>query len=82
MYKVQLCRDGVRKAKTKLELNLSRDAKNNRRSSTDILGKKQRLVKEYPLINNSAQLVTMDEEKTEVINIFSSVLNDNLITSG
>jgi len=37
-----LCRDGVSKAKAQLELNLARDAKSKKRSSTDMSARKGR----------------------------------------
>ncbi|KAK4824408.1 hypothetical protein QYF61_014719 [Mycteria americana] len=61
-----LCRDGVRKAKAQLELNLARDAKNNKRASTEKEGQRKRT----PLINKAGKLVTTDEEKAEVLNNF------------
>lgn len=76
--KIQLCREGVRKAKAKLELNLSRDEKNNKRSPTDILSKTQR---SETLIKNAGKLVSREKEKAEVINnIFVSVLNGNVFS--
>jgi len=47
-YAAQLCRDGVRKAKMQLELNLARDAKNNNRASTGMSTRKGRLKKVHP----------------------------------
>lgn len=39
---VQLCRDGIRKAKVKLKLNLARNVKDNKRASTSMLTRKGR----------------------------------------
>ncbi|KAK4815361.1 LOW QUALITY PROTEIN: hypothetical protein QYF61_001349 [Mycteria americana] len=76
-----LCRDGVRKAKAQLELNLARDAKNSKNG----FYRKGRLKKMYqspnPLsapINETGELVTMDMEKVEVHSNFSdSVFTGN-----
>lgn len=54
---VQLCRDEVRKAKTKLGLNFVRDAKNNKRSSIDMLARKGRSKKVHSLINSAGKVV-------------------------
>lgn len=68
-YKVWLCSDGRRKAKVKMELNLARDAKNNRKSFYWCVDEKRK-VKEgvHPLINSAGKLVTKDKEKIEVLN--------------
>ncbi|KAJ7408368.1 hypothetical protein BTVI_01033 [Pitangus sulphuratus] len=55
----------------KLELNLARDAKNNGKGFYRCVNQKRK-VKEGvpPLINIAGKLVTMDKEKTEVLNNF------------
>ncbi|KAK4814463.1 hypothetical protein QYF61_018981, partial [Mycteria americana] len=62
----RLCRDGVRKAKEQLELNLARDAKNNKKGFYRHINQ-ERKVKESvpPLMNKSGDLVSTDEEKAE-----------------
>jgi len=66
----QLCRDGVRKAKAQLELNLARDAKNKKDFYRYVSRKK--IVKESvpPLMSETGKLVTADEEKAEVLHNF------------
>ncbi|PKU47375.1 hypothetical protein llap_2342 [Limosa lapponica baueri] len=63
----QLCRDKVRKAKAWLELNLARNAKNNKKGFYRYVNQK-RNVKESisPMISKNGKLVTTDEEKAEV----------------
>ncbi|KFP18135.1 hypothetical protein Z169_02708, partial [Egretta garzetta] len=76
----RLCRDGVRKAKVQLELNLARDAKNNKKGFYRYVSQK-RMVKESipPLMSETGKLVTADEEKAEVLNnFFASVFTSNL----
>ncbi|KFZ53140.1 hypothetical protein N338_13083, partial [Podiceps cristatus] len=77
---VRLCRDGVRKAKARLELNLARDAKNNRKGSYRYLNQRRK-VKEStpPLKSKTTKLAMTDEEKAEVLNHFcASVFLGNL----
>lgn len=50
---VQLCRDGVKKAKVKTKLNLTRDVKKHERSSINMLTRKGRSKEAYPPIKNS-----------------------------
>lgn len=73
-----MCRDEVSKAKGKLELNLMRYTKNNRKGFYTYV-KQKRKVKECvnPLINNADKLVTTEEEKAEAF-FFASVFNNNL----
>ena len=76
----QLCRDGIRKVKAHLELNLARDAKNNKKGFYRYVSQKRK-VKEsvYPPMNKTGKLVTTDEEKAEVLNNpFASVFTANL----
>ncbi|KFQ90119.1 hypothetical protein N337_04750, partial [Phoenicopterus ruber ruber] len=66
----RLCRDGVRKAKAQLELNLARNAKNNKGFYRHVSQKRK--VKESipPLISKTGKLVTTDKEKADVLNCF------------
>ncbi|KFM05399.1 hypothetical protein AS27_15836, partial [Aptenodytes forsteri] len=76
----RLCRDGVRKAKVWMELNLARDAKNNKKGFYRYVSQKRK-VKEsiLPLMSKTGKLVTTDEEKAEVLNnVFASVFTGNL----
>ncbi|GAB0190824.1 ras GTPase-activating protein 1-like [Grus japonensis] len=71
-----LCRDRIRKAKAWLELNLARNNKGFYRHISQ-----KRKVKESvpPIRNMTGKLVTMDEEKAEVLNnFFASVFTGNL----
>ena len=43
-----MCRDEVRRAKTQLELNLARDAKNHKKAFCRYVSQKRRLKKAYP----------------------------------
>ncbi|KAK4828789.1 hypothetical protein QYF61_000846 [Mycteria americana] len=75
-----LCRDGVRKAKAQLELNLARDAKNNRKGFYRYVSQKRKVKESVPaLMSKTGKLVTTDEEKAEVLNnFFASVFTGNL----
>jgi len=65
----RLCRDGVRKAMAQLELNLARDVKNNKKGFQRYVSWKK-MVKESvsPLMSETGELATADEEKAEVLN--------------
>ncbi|KFQ06524.1 hypothetical protein N330_02323, partial [Leptosomus discolor] len=75
----QLYRDGVRKAKAQLELNLARDAKNNKKGFYRYVNQKRKVKESVPpLMSKTGKLVTTDE-KTEVLNyFFASVFTGNL----
>jgi len=77
-----LCRDEVRRAKAQLELNLARDAKNNKKGFYRHVNQK-RMVKESvpPQVNKNSNLVSTDKEKAEVLNFFASSLHWQLLSS-
>ena len=70
-----LRRDGVRKANMQLELNLARDAKNNKKGCYRYLSQKRKVKESIPPpMSKTGKVVTMDEEKAEVWkNFFTSV---------
>ena len=73
-----MCRKGVRRAEARLELNLARDAKNNKNGFYWYVNQKSK-VKESPLMNMNCNLVSTEEEKAEVLNNFSaSVFTGNI----
>ncbi|KFR00189.1 hypothetical protein Y956_08025, partial [Nipponia nippon] len=76
----RLCKDGIRKAKARLELNLVRDAKNNKKGFYRYINQKRKVTESIPpLMSRSGKLVTTDEEKAEVLNnFFASVFTGNL----
>ncbi|KFV07293.1 hypothetical protein N339_07034, partial [Pterocles gutturalis] len=70
----QLCRDGVRKTMTQLDLNLMRDAKNNKKGFCSYVNQKRKVKESVPaLMSEAAKMATTDEEKAEVLNVFASV---------
>ncbi|KFQ75677.1 hypothetical protein N337_11763, partial [Phoenicopterus ruber ruber] len=76
----RLCRDGVRKAKARMELNLARDAKNYKKDFYSCVSWKTKVKESVPtLMSTTGKLVSMDEEKADVLNnIFASVFTGNL----
>ncbi|PKU36007.1 nedd4-binding protein 2-like 2 [Limosa lapponica baueri] len=74
----QLCRDKVG-TKTQLELNLARDAKNNKKDSYRYVNQKRKVTESVsPAMSKNHKLVTTDEEKTEVLkNFFALVFSAN-----
>ncbi|KAK4815257.1 hypothetical protein QYF61_023993 [Mycteria americana] len=75
----RLCRDGVRKAKAQLELNLARDAKNSKKGFYRYINQKRKVKESVPpLMNKNGDPVSTDEEKAEVRNnFFASVFPGN-----
>ncbi|KFW04519.1 hypothetical protein N327_07886, partial [Fulmarus glacialis] len=67
----RLCRDGVRKAKARLKLNLVKDAKNNKKGFYGYVSQKRKVKESIsPPMSKTGKLVTTDEEKAEVLNNF------------
>ena len=75
-----LCRDGTRKAKALLELNLARDAKNNNKGFYRYVIQKRKVKESIsPLMSKTGKLITKDKEKAEVLSTFiASVFTGNL----
>ncbi|KAK4810519.1 LOW QUALITY PROTEIN: hypothetical protein QYF61_004482, partial [Mycteria americana] len=67
-----MCRDGIRKAKAQLELNMARDEKNYKKGFYRYVEKKKASLKKmsYPLIKKTGELVKIDMEKAEVLSNF------------
>jgi len=69
----RLYKDGVRRAKVQLELNLARDAKNSKKGFYRYISQKRK-VKEsvLPLMKNNSNLVSTEEKVAEVLNNLSA----------
>lgn len=66
-----MCRDGIRKVKPLTELNLARDAKNNKKEFHGYIGHKRKTkASVLSLTNEDGELVTTEMEKAEVLNNF------------
>ncbi|KFP56696.1 hypothetical protein N322_04880, partial [Cariama cristata] len=76
----RLCRDGVRKAKARQELNLEGDAKNNKKDFYRYVNQKRKVKENVPpLMSWAGELVVTDEEKAEVLSSsFASVFTGKL----
>ncbi|KFQ77747.1 hypothetical protein N335_12351, partial [Phaethon lepturus] len=74
-----LCRDGIRRAKARLVLNLATDAKKNKGFYRYVSQKRKVKESVPPLTSKTGRLVTMDEEKAEVLNeFFASVFTGSV----
>ncbi|KAK4805322.1 hypothetical protein QYF61_018185 [Mycteria americana] len=70
---VRLCRDKIRRAKVKLELNLASAVKDNKKCFYKYINNKRRAKENlHPLLDAGGNIVTKDEEKAEVLNAFFS----------
>uniref|UniRef100_A0A8B9PGQ4 Reverse transcriptase domain-containing protein n=1 Tax=Apteryx owenii TaxID=8824 RepID=A0A8B9PGQ4_APTOW len=68
---VRVCRDVTRKAKARLELNLARDVKDNKKGFFKYISSKRKTRENVgPLLNGVGALVTKDAEKAELLNAF------------
>jgi len=77
--RVRLCTDGVRKAKAWMELNLARDAKNNKGFYGCVSQKCRVKESVCPLMSKTGKLVTRGKEKAEVLrNWFASVFTGSV----
>ncbi|KFW11305.1 hypothetical protein N327_10989, partial [Fulmarus glacialis] len=75
----RLRRDGVRKAKAWLELNLAGDAKGNKKGFYRYVSQKKKVKESIaPLMNTSGNLVTMDKKAEVLNNFFVSVFTGDL----
>ena len=77
-----MCKDGVRKAKAQLELNLARKAKKNQEGFYRYLSQKKKVQEGVSLlVGDTGKEKDTDKEKAEVLhNFFASVLPGQLIT--
>ncbi|KFZ63214.1 hypothetical protein N338_03891, partial [Podiceps cristatus] len=66
---VLLCRDGVRKAKAWLELNLARGAK-NKKCFYRYLSQKRKVKENIPPLKSKTAKLAIKDKKTEVLNHF------------
>ncbi|PKU31931.1 hypothetical protein llap_17764 [Limosa lapponica baueri] len=67
----RMCRDGIRKAKAQLELNLASDMKNNKKGFFKHKScKKKARENVSPVLNEVGALMTEDAEKAELLNAF------------
>ena len=65
------CREGIRKAKAQMELNLMRDVKNNKKGFYQYIEQKRQAKESMPaLIKEKGELASRDMEKAVVITEF------------
>lgn len=67
---IWLYRDEVKKAEAKLELNLARNAKNNRKGFYVYINQKRKVKGVPSLMNSAGKLHVRDEEKADVLSNF------------
>ena len=70
-----MCRDRIRKAKAHMELNLARDAKDNKKGFYRYIGRRRQAKESVPpLMKGNGELASSDIEKAEVLSeCFASV---------
>lgn len=74
MDAVQMCKNGIRKAKVQVGLNLARDVKNKKGFYRYIDQKRQAKESVLTLINEKGEVATTDMESAEVLNkLFASI---------
>ncbi|KFZ45983.1 hypothetical protein N321_04792, partial [Antrostomus carolinensis] len=67
---VQMCRDGIRKAKAQMELILARDVKNSKDFFRYIGQKRQAKESVPPLINEEGELASADLQEADILKKF------------
>ncbi|CAM4531860.1 unnamed protein product, partial [Lepidochelys olivacea] len=78
----RICRNGIRKAKSHLELQLARDVKSNKRGFFRYVGNKKKAKESVgPLLKEGGNLVTEDVEKANVLNAFFASVFTNKVSS-
>ena len=65
---IQTCRDGIKKAKAQMELNLARDVKNNKGFYRYIGRRRQAKESVPPVMNEKGELASSDMKKAEKLN--------------
>ena len=77
-----MCRDGIRKAKAQMELNLAWDMKNSKKGFCRYIGRRRQAKESVsPLINETGELASSDMEKAEVLNkCFASVFTGGQVS--
>ena len=69
-----LFRNGIRKTKVLLELDLARSAKKNKKGIYRHAKHKRKVQEVFPhLLSNRGRLVTTNKEKAEILSLFASV---------
>jgi len=71
----QLCRDGIRKDKVQMQLNLKREVKNSQKGFYKYIGQQRQAKKSIPfLINEKEKLASTDTEVEVPNKFFTSVI--------
>ena len=72
---VKLCRESIRRAKAQLELNLATAVMDNKKYFYKFVNSKRRIRENLPpLLDAEGNMVTKDEEKAEVLNVYFASL--------